>query len=86
MRSKTERRDYTQHTIRLPVEEVVVLGKVGDDAQMIRHPGGSHVVWVQQCRDAQLRLCSLKSLHTERDKHRVHLILFFTVFCVSNGK
>lgn len=59
-----------KHTIRLPVEEVVVLGEVGDDAQTIRRLGGNHVLWVQQSRDAQLRLCDLKSLQTRKKTNR----------------
>lgn len=65
--SKTEKRDYTQHTVSLPVEEVVVPGKVGDDAQTIRHHGGNHVVCIQQSRDTQLRFCNLKCLQSRKD-------------------
>lgn len=54
--------DYTQHTMRLSTEEVVVLRNVGDDTQKVRHVGRNHVLWVQQRRDSQLRLRNLKSL------------------------
>ena len=67
----TGNRDSTQHTVRLPVEDVVVLGKVGDDAQTIRHLRGRHVIWIQQRRDAQLHLCNLKRLQSRKDKQRM---------------
>lgn len=39
-----------------PLEVVVVLGHVGQDAQPVRHLQGHHVLGVQQGRDAQLLL------------------------------
>lgn len=53
--------------IRLPVEEVVVLGDVGDDAQRVGHLVGHQVLRVQQRREAQLPLRGLKGLR-EKDK------------------
>lgn len=49
-------------TLRLVVEEVVVLGHVGDDAQTIRHFHGNHVFWVQQGRNPQLCFSDVKRL------------------------
>lgn len=49
-------------TGRPPVEVIVVLGDVGEDAQPVRDLQRHHVLCVQQSRDPQLLLCHLESL------------------------
>lgn len=56
-----QRGTFTVPTVRLPVEEAVVPGEVGDDAQVVGLLA-SHIAGVQQRRDAQLGLCDLKGL------------------------
>lgn len=45
-----------------PVEVIVVLGDVGEDAQPVRDLQRHHVLCVQQSRDPQFLLCHLESL------------------------
>lgn len=45
-----------------PVEVIVVLGDVGEDAQSVRDLQRHHVLCVQQSRDPQLLLCHLEGL------------------------
>lgn len=52
------------HTVRLVVEEVVVLGDVCDDAEPIGDFHGDHVFWIQQGRNPQLGLGHLERLET----------------------
>lgn len=49
-------------TLRLVVEEIVILGDIGDDAEPVRHFHGHHVFWVQQGRNPQLCLSHFKCL------------------------
>lgn len=49
-----------------PVEVIVVLGDVGEDAQPVRDLQRHHVLCVQQSRDPQLLLCHLESLGQEK--------------------
>lgn len=49
-------------TLRLVVEEVVILGDIGNDAETVRNFHGHHVFWVQQSRNSQLRLSHFKRL------------------------
>lgn len=54
-------------TVRLPAEEAVVPGEVGDDAQVVRRLA-DHVTRVQQRRDAQLDLCDLEGLQARKER------------------
>lgn len=51
-------------TVRLVVEEVVVLGDVCDDAEPIGDSHGDHVFWIQQGRNPQLGLGHVECLET----------------------
>lgn len=52
------------HTVRLVVEEVVVLGDVCDNTEPIGDFHGDHVFWIQQGRNPQLRLSHIECLGT----------------------
>ncbi len=54
--------EFIASTLRLVVEEVVVLGDVCDDAEPVRHFHGHHVFCVQQGWNPQLCLCHFKRL------------------------
>lgn len=52
------------HTMRLVVEEVVVLGDVCDNTEPIGDFHGDHVFWIQQGRNPQLSLGHVECLGT----------------------
>lgn len=54
--------EFSELTLRLVGEEVVVLGDVGDDAEPVRHFHGNHVFWVQQGRNPQFCFRHIKRL------------------------
>lgn len=53
---------FRVQTLRLVVEEIVILGDIGDDAEPVRHFHGHHVFRVQQGRNPQLCLSDFKCL------------------------
>lgn len=57
-------------TLRLVVEEVVILGHVCDDAKPVRHFHRHHVFWVQQGWNPQFSLGHFKRLSVRKNEEK----------------